>query len=119
MIGLALRDALLLAGTAFSGKLALPSAAQTTYAVAPAAAHESYLGFDTNVYPGDNAMNAWKRTGKYDWVGYYLEAPCHKDASWSGTRARLTKNGWGLAVIYVGQQTWGKSVPASAQVATS
>lgn len=71
---------------------------------------ESHLGFDTNVYPGNKAMDAWKRSGEYEWVGYYLEAPCHKDSSWSGTRARLTQSGWGLAVIYVGQQTWGKQV---------
>src|SRR5262245_17566052 len=70
----------------------------------------SYVGFDTNIYPGDNAMDAWKRSGAYDWVGYYLSAPCHKDDSWSGKRARLTKSGWGLAVIYVGQQTWGQSL---------
>lgn len=69
----------------------------------------SHLGFDTNVFPGDRAMAAWKRFGKYEWVGYYLSAPCHSDDSWSGKRASLLHNGWGLAVIYVGQQTWGKS----------
>jgi len=61
------------------------------------------------VYPGDKAMDAWKRSGQYEWVGYYLSAPCHKDDSWSGKRARLVDSGWGLAVIYVGQQTWGQS----------
>lgn len=69
----------------------------------------SHLGFDTNLYPGDKAMEAWKRSGDYEWVGYYLSAPCHKDASWTGKRAHLVSNGWGLAVIYVGQQTWGQS----------
>jgi len=69
----------------------------------------SHLGFDTNVYPGDKAMDAWKRSGDYEWVGYYLSAPCHKDDSWAGKRAHLVNNGWGLAVIYVGQQTWGQS----------
>jgi hypothetical protein len=68
-----------------------------------------HVGFDTNVYPGDRAMDAWKRTGVYEWVGYYLAAPCHSDDSWSGKRATLVNNGWGLAVIYVGQQTWGRS----------
>ncbi|HWJ16702.1 MAG TPA: glycoside hydrolase domain-containing protein [Gemmatimonadaceae bacterium] len=69
----------------------------------------SHLGFDTNVYPGDKAMDAWKRAGEFEWVGYYLSAPCHKDDSWEGKRAHLVDNGWGLAVIYVGQQTWGTS----------
>jgi len=83
-------------------------------AIASATAHvvanvgESHLGFDTNVYPGMKAMDAWKRSGEYEWVGYYLPAACHKDDSWSGKRLALTDSGWGLAVIYVGQQTWGK-----------
>jgi Domain of unknown function (DUF1906) len=71
---------------------------------------ESHLGFDTNIYPGDKAMAAWKNAGEYEWVGYYLKAPCHSDNSWLGTRERLVNQGWGLAVIYVGQQTWGKNL---------
>src|SRR5436309_1584745 len=39
---------------------------------------ESHPGFDTNIYPGDKAMDAWKRSGEYEWVGYYLPAPCHR-----------------------------------------
>jgi hypothetical protein len=69
-----------------------------------------HLGFDTNLYPGDKAMDAWKHSGDYEWVGYYLKAPCHSDNSWSGTRERLVNQGWGLAVIYVGQQTWEKNL---------
>ena len=67
----------------------------------------SYLGFDTFAYPGDAAMRAWRLSDSpYSWVGFYLPAPCHKDDSWSGTRQRLTDMGWGMAVIYVGQQAW-------------
>jgi hypothetical protein len=69
----------------------------------------SHVGFDTNIYPGDRAMTAWRDAGEYEWVGYYLDAPCHSDVSWNGKRKRLVDTGWGLAVIYVGQQTWGKS----------
>ena len=58
-------------------------------------------------------MDAWRRSGEYEWVGYYLEAPCHKDDSWSGKRTRLTRTGWGLAVVYVGQQTWGRKLTGS------
>jgi hypothetical protein len=68
-----------------------------------------YLGFDTSNYPGDAAMLAWRRNAGYDWVGYYLPAPCHKDESWTGKRDTLEAMGWGLAVVYVGQQTWGKT----------
>jgi hypothetical protein len=77
-------------------------------AVARTSATGKHMGFDTNVYPGDRAMRTWKEAGKYEWVGYYLPAPCHKDPSWSGKRARLAEMGWGMAVIYVGQQTWGR-----------
>ena len=68
-----------------------------------------YLGFDTSEYPGNAAMQAWREHAGYDWVGYYLQAPCHKDGSWSGKRDTLEAMGWGLAVVYVGQQTWGKT----------
>jgi hypothetical protein len=74
----------------------------------------SHLGFDTNMYPGDRAMDAWRRSGEYEWVGYYLEAPCHQDDTWSGKRTRLARTGWGLAVVYVGQQTWGQKLGATA-----
>ena len=68
---------------------------------------ESHPGFDTSVYPGDAAMRAWRAPGSpYEWVGYYLAAPCHRDASWSGRRGFLASLGWGTAVLYVGQQTW-------------
>jgi hypothetical protein len=70
-----------------------------------------HLGFDTHTYPGDATMRAWKNApgAPYRWVGYYLHSPCHKDASWSGKRQLLTDMGWGLAAVYVGQQTWGRT----------
>jgi len=72
----------------------------------------TYLGFDTHSYPGDAKMRAWRNApnAPYDWVGYYLPgAPCHKSKSWQGKRDTLTKMGWGLAVVYVGQQTWNRT----------
>ena len=68
-----------------------------------------HLGFDTSVYPGDRTMRAWKGAGVYEWVGYYLPAPCHRDPSWSGKRETLAAMGWGVAVVYVGQQTWDRT----------
>jgi len=69
-----------------------------------------HLGFDTSKYPGNDAMQAWRDDGSYEWVGYYLpDAPCHKDSSWAGKRETLASMGWGLAVVYVGQQTWGRT----------
>jgi len=79
--------------------------------VASAMTGKGHLGFDTGIYPGDETMRVWRATAPYKWVGYYLPAPCHKDDSWAGKRTQLANMGWGLAVIYVGQQTW-SGVPA-------
>lgn len=69
-----------------------------------------HLGFDTYAYPGDDVMEAWRHKDvPYEWVGYYLPAPCHKGRTWVGKRERLASMGWGMAVIYVGQQTWDKT----------
>ena len=70
-----------------------------------------FLGFDTHTYPGDEKMKAWKNApnAPYSWVGFYLPAaPCHKSTSWGGKRQTLIDMGWGLAVVYVGQQTWNR-----------
>lgn len=77
--------------------------------MADAVRNAGHLGFDTGTYPGDNAMLAWRTGGApYEWTGYYLPSPCHPDDGWSGKRATLTAMGYGLAVVYVGQQTWGR-----------
>lgn len=72
----------------------------------------TFLGFDTFQYPGDAKMRAWRnaKNAPYSWVGYYLpQAPCHKGTTWAGKRQTLKDMGWGLAVVYVGQQTWGRT----------
>ncbi|HEX8453820.1 MAG TPA: glycoside hydrolase domain-containing protein [Longimicrobium sp.] len=71
---------------------------------APRAASPNHPGFDLGRYPGDDALRAWRGVAPYEWVGYYLPAPCHRDASWSGKRAAIQAMGYGFAVIYVGQQ---------------
>jgi hypothetical protein len=68
-----------------------------------------FLGFDVSRYPGDRAMETWKDASPYHWAGYYLSAPCHHDDSWMGKRETLTEMGWGMAVIYVGQQDWART----------
>jgi len=74
-------------------------------------AKEHYVGFDTHTYPGTSVMKAWKETpgSPYKWVGFYLPSPCHPDSSWVGKRDTLIAMGWGLAAVYVGQQTWGRA----------
>ena len=78
-----------------------------------------YPGFDTSNYPGDAAMQTWRTNAGYDWVGFYLPAPCHKDASWSGKRDTIEAMGFGIAVVYVGQQTWGKTPRAGSRSSRS
>ena len=68
------------------------------------AALPAHPGFDVDRYPGDAALQAWRRSAPYEWVGFYLPAPCHRDASWSGKRAAIQAMGFGFAVLYVGQQ---------------
>ena len=81
-----------------------------TALLADAVSTGRHMGFDTGSYPGDAAMRAWRTGGApYEWTGYYLPAPCHPDDGWSGKRETLTGMGYGLAVIYVGQQTWGRT----------
>jgi len=73
---------------------------------APAAA-AGVPGFDIGVYPGDAALRAWRPPASpYRWMGYYLVAPCHRDASFVGRRTTIAALGIGMAVLYVGQQTW-------------
>jgi hypothetical protein len=87
---------------------------RTASAVRPTANRRAatgrHLGFDTSVYPGERALRTWKESGApYEWVGFYLPAPCHRDPSWSGKRETIEGLGFGTAVIYVGQQTWGRT----------
>jgi hypothetical protein len=87
--------------------IALATGCAGAAATPPRPAVQTFPGFDTGLYPGDQTMTAWRRpSSPYHWVGYYLAAPCHRDASWAGKRETLAGMGWGLAVLYVGQQTW-------------
>ena len=95
-----------------SGQLADVAVSITgqTALLADAVSAGRHMGFDTGMYPGDAAMRAWREGGApYEWTGYYLPSPCHPDDGWSGKRQTLSSMGYGLAVIYVGQQTWGRT----------
>lgn len=94
-----------------SSVASLAKVAHLTQSARAVAGTGSHLGFDTHSYPGDRAMQAFRAT--YDWVGFYLPAPCHRETSWSGRRTTLARMGYGVAVIYVGQQTWSDHQPMS------
>jgi hypothetical protein len=58
-------------------------------------------------------MQTWMRESPYVWVGYYIQSPCYAGAAWTGNRAALEAQGWGLAVLYVGQQAPGAAATTS------
>lgn len=70
-------------------------------------------GFDTRDYPGDTTMRRWFEASPYRWVGYYLPSPCYTGTTWSGRRPVLRQQGWGFAVLYVGEQDWRAMRPAA------
>lgn len=63
-------------------------------------------GFDTRVFPGEDALRVWREASPYRWVGYYLPAPCQTGRTWVGRRAALERMGWGIAVLFIGEQDW-------------
>lgn len=78
----------------------LPASRGTAAAAAGPA--QSFAGFDTTIYPGDEKMRIWKASSPYLHTAYYLPSPGHLNASWVGARERLERMGWGLAVVYSG-----------------
>jgi hypothetical protein len=98
---------ILLAGLVVSSGCSAPGAA-------PGPAQPVYPGFDTSLYPGDEAARRWRSESPYQWIGFYLPAPCHRETSWVGTRDRLASMGWGFAILSVGQQAFeGSALPDS------
>ena len=68
----------------------------------------NYAGFDTDIFPCMEQMAWLKAHTNFSWCGYYLApAPSHPDPSWMGQRQALLTQGWGLAPLFVGQQTTG------------
>jgi hypothetical protein len=59
----------------------------------------SYLGFDLNIYPGDDALSILKRT--FSFTSYWLSAPPEeKQSSWLGKRKLLEHQGLGFVVLF-------------------
>jgi hypothetical protein len=62
----------------------------------------TYLGFDTNTYPGDAALPQLKKS--FAFSGYWLNPPPGtKENTWLGKREILRKNGFGFLVLYNGR----------------
>ena len=75
-----------------------------------------HAGFDTDQFPGLPVMAALKAQTNLEWCGFYLgPTPSHRVAGWMPHRAALVAQGWGLAPVYLGQETTG---PGSHNVTT-
>src|SRR5712691_5195429 len=67
-----------------------------------------HAGFDSSAFPGVAKMAAMKAGTNLEWCGFYLApSPSHPDTSWMARRADIVGQGWGIAPLYVGQQTTG------------
>jgi hypothetical protein len=61
-----------------------------------------YVGFDSNDYPGDEALPALRR--HFAFVGYWLNnPPGERQNGWVGKREALMRNGFGFLVLFNGR----------------
>lgn len=67
----------------------------------------AYAGFDRADCPDLTVMSRLRYGSNFSWCGYYLKAPSQPGVTWKGKRSALLAQGWGLAPIFVGQQTIG------------
>ena len=64
----------------------------------------SYLGFDRNIYPGDDMMPILRKT--FTFTSYWLGAPPgEKTNTWHGKRELLRSQGFGFLVLYRGRDS--------------
>ena len=91
-------------------------AADVAPAANPASAPEpptAYLGFDRNLYPGDDAMQILRKT--YAFTSYWLgPPPGEKINTWSGKRELLHSQGFGFVVLFRGRESRELKTPAAA-----
>jgi hypothetical protein len=63
------------------------------------ASERSYLGFDRNIYPGDDALPILHKT--FSFASYWLSPPPgEKTNTWSGKRELLRSHGFGFLVLF-------------------
>jgi len=89
-------------------------AADATPAATPAPdAPTAFLGFDRNLYPGDDAMQILRKT--YAFTSYWLcPPPGEKINTWSGKRKFLHSQGFGFVVLFRGRESRELKTPAAA-----
>ncbi len=100
--------ALLVLLAIFAVLLALPGKSR------PGPALASYLGFDLNEYPGDDALPVLRKT--FSFAGYWLSPPPgEKHNNWLGKRSLLQKQGFGFLVLFNGPESRHLKSPALAK----
>jgi hypothetical protein len=68
------------------------------------AATRSYLGFDRNLYPGDDALPILRET--FSFASYWLSPPPgERTNTWKGKREILLSHGFGFLILYRGRES--------------
>jgi Domain of unknown function (DUF1906) len=71
-------------------------------AICAAQAHGPYLGFDKNLYPGDDLLPALHKT--FAFTGYWLNDPPGMTSNpWAGKRPQLRAAGFGFLILFNGR----------------
>jgi hypothetical protein len=83
--------------------VSIPGISRTSTTMPPGSSPTAYLGFDRNVYPGDDALPVLRKT--FAFAGYWLgPPPGEKINTWGGKRALLQSQGFGFAALYRARQ---------------
>jgi hypothetical protein len=82
-----------------------PAATQATPTrAATQSTSTAYLGFDRNIYPGDDAFPILRK--RFAFTGYWLgPPPGEKINTWEGKRDLLHSLGFGFALLYSGRES--------------
>jgi hypothetical protein len=87
-----------------SALVAVPLLLASTGIAAPPSGNraQAYIGFDRNVYPGDELLDSLRATFAY--TGYWLNTPPGETTNtWVGKRPLLKSRGFGFLVIFNGR----------------
>jgi Domain of unknown function (DUF1906) len=84
--------------------ITMSSRSSGTPANNPAPAATTYLGFDRNIYPGDDALPILRKT--FTFSGYWISPPPgEKINTWQGKRELLHSQGFGFVVLFRGRES--------------
>lgn len=82
---------------------------------APGEPLKNYLGFDRNIYPGDDALPILRKT--FAFSGFWLSPPPgEKSNTWTGKRELLRAEGFGFVLLYLGPDSGELKTRTSAKV---